>query len=274
MTATTTTNPASTASKRRSKAATSDNPTSTLDNSSSAPDNNSTVATAVALAAHIPSSPSFPLPDLDAPAFSPLQPAVSYKLAFGDTSQFHCSTDGGKTTAPSSSAAIAGAVIDIALQISPAHNRDGNDYRLRLAFIEPSGLMAELNLNAVSIAADGSTYITSPARSLTGALLAITDADDDIRTFCEGARFSIRKGSGRGLFIETDIAVSGRWLAMSGALATLRVAKDPLHFCQQLSAIKERFRSIGLLLPGAAVLHTSDHAIPEHTGKTAALLSY
>lgn len=266
MTATTTTKPAGTASKRRSKAATSDNSTSTPDNSSSA------VATAVALAARIPSSPSFPLPALDAPALSPLNPAISYKLAFGDTSQFHTSTDGGKTTAPSSSAAIAGAVIDIALQISPAHNRDGDDYRLRLAFMEPSGLLAELNLNAVSIAADGSTYITSPARSLTGALLAITDADEDIRAFCEGARFSIRKGSGRGVFIETDIAVSGRWLAMSGALATLRVAKDPLHFCQQLTGIKERFRSIGLLLPGAAVLHTSDHAMPEHTGKTAALL--
>ena len=265
MTATTTTKPAGTASKRRSKAATSDNPTST-------PDNNSAVATAVALAARIPSSPSFPLPDLDAPAFSPRPPAISYKLAFGDTTQFHTSTDGGKTTAPSSSAAIAGAVIDIAMQISPAHNRDGDDYRLRLAFMEPSGLLAELNLNAVSIAADGSTYITSPARSLTGALLAITDADDDIRAFCEGARFSIRKGSGRGIFIETDIATSGRWLAMSGAIATLRVAKDPLQFCQQLSAIKERFRSIGLLLPGAAVLHTSNHAMPEHTGKSAALL--
>lgn len=262
MTATTTTKPAS---KRRSKAATSDNPTST-------PDNNSAVATAVALASRIPASPSFSLPDLDAPALSPLHPAISYKLAFGDTSQFHCSTDGGKTTAPSSSAAVAGAVIDIALQISQAHNRDGDDYRLRLAFMEPSGLLAELNLNAVSIAADGSTYITSPARSLTGALLAITDADDDIRAFCEGARFSIRKGSGRGVFIETDIAISGRWLAMSGALATLRVAKDPLRFCQQLSGIKERFRSIGLLLPSAAVLHTSDRAMEECTGKSAALL--
>lgn len=216
----------------------------------------SSCATAAALAARIPLAAALPLPDLDQPAFSPQQPAASYKLAFSDTSRWYCSRDGGHTSEPTASAAIAGAVIDLALQISPAQQRDGDDYRLRLAFIERSGELAELNLNAVSTNPDGSSYITSPARSLAGALLAISDSEDDMRAFYEGARFSIRKGNGRGVFVETDIAVSGRWLAMSGALATLRVAKDPHTFCQQITAIKERFRSCGLLLNGPAVLHS------------------
>lgn len=216
-------------------------------------------AAASALAARIPASAPLPLPDLDAPAFSPQQPAISYKLAFGDPSRWYCSRDGGLSTEPTASAAIAGAVIDLALQISPAHHRDGDDFRLRLAFLSPDGELAELNLNAVSLNPDGSPYITSPARSLAGALIAISDTEEDMRAFCQGARFSIRKGNGRGVFCETDIAVSGRWLAMSGALATLRIAKEPHLFCQQLTAIKHRFQSAGFLLAGPAVLHTQSH---------------
>jgi hypothetical protein len=226
----------------------------------------SAAALAAALTASISATAGIQLPDLDAPAVSPLQPAVSYKLAFADTSRFYRSTDGGHTSEPTASPAIAGAIVDLALQISPAHNRDGDDYRLRLAFIEPGGRLSELNINAVSIAPDGSAYITSPARSLTGALLAIADADEDMHASCSGARFSIRKGQGRGVFLETDIAVSGRWLAMSGALATLRVAKEPHRFCQQLTAIKQCFRSCGLLFAGPAVIHSgapeADNATP------------
>ena len=232
------------------------------DTSSAGSSNSSATAAASALAACIPAAAAHPLPDLDAPAFSPQQPVVSYKLAFGDTSRWYSSRDGGHSSEPTASGAIAGAVLDLALQISPAHHRGGDDYRLRLAFLSTDGELAELNLNAVSLNPDGSPYITSPARSLTGALLAISDAEEDMRAFCQGARFSIRKGSGRGVFCETDIAITGRWLAMSGALATLRVAKEPHAFCHQLSAIKQRFRSCGLLLSGPAVLHTVPNLDP------------
>ena len=75
-----------------------------------------------------------------------------------------------------------------------------------------------------------------------------------MQAFCHGARFSIRKGQGRGVFVETDIAAAGRWIAMSGALATLRVAKEPERFCEQITLLKSRFRSCGLLLSTPAVL--------------------
>jgi hypothetical protein len=195
------------------------------------------------------------LPDLDSPAVCPQRPALSYKIAFGDTQRWYCSRDSGASTEPSTSAAVAGVVLDLTLQISPAHQRDGHDYRLRLAFQQSSGELAELNLNAASSSPSGSLYITSPARSLTGALLAISDTEDDMQAFCRGARFSIRKGHGRGVFIETDIANAGRWIAMSGALTTLRVAKDPERFCEQITLLKSRFRTCGLMLGTPAVLY-------------------
>lgn len=194
------------------------------------------------------------LPDLNSPAISPQQPALSYKIAFGDTQRWYCSRDSGASTEPTTSAAVAGVVLDLTLQISPAHERDGHDYRLRLAFQQSSGELAELNLNAVSSSPSDSIYITSPARSLTGALLAISDTEDDMQAFCHGARFSIRKGHGRGVFVETDIAAAGRWIAMSGALTTLRVAKEPERFCEQITLLKSRFRSCGLMLSTPAVL--------------------
>lgn len=208
----------------------------------------------------------FSLPDLDAAAVAPQQPALSYKLAFGDTQRWYCSRDNGASSEPTASAAVAGAIVDLSLQISPAHHREGHDYRLRLAFLQTNGELAELNLNAVSASPTGSNYITSPARSLTGALLTISDTEDDMHAFCQGARFSIRKGQGRGVFIETDIAAAGRWIAMSGALATLRVAKEPERFCEQITLLKNRFRSCGLLLSTPAVLR----ATPPEDAETSA----
>jgi len=242
-------------------AATSPHPGSAAGNSETslraAPAEPRTTSPAAALTQRTPTTLAVPLPDLDAPAVTPHQPAASYKLAFGDASRWYCSRDGGHTIAPTASNAIAGCVIDLALQISPAHYRAGDDYRLRLAFVGSSGELSELNLNAISAGPDGAACITSPARSLTGALLAISETEDDMRAFSAGARFSIRKGQGRGIFIETDIAVCGRWLAMSGALPTLRVAKDPENFCLQIQAIKRRFRACGLMFSGLAVLDFS-----------------
>ncbi|QNI71987.1 hypothetical protein [Cyanobium sp. NS01] len=204
-----------------------------------------------------PTPGTLQLPDLDAPALNPSQPAASYKLAFGDTRCWHVSRDAGLSKEATGSAAVAGAVVDLTLQISAAQQRSGEDFRLRLAFWSTDHELAELNLNAVSPAADGSLHITSPARSLAGALLTISDADEDMRAFCGGARFSIRQGRGRGVFVETDIALDGRWLAMSGAYATLRSATHPEAFSDQLIDIKARFRNAGLLLPGPAVLRSS-----------------
>lgn len=195
------------------------------------------------------------LPDLDAAAVAPQQPAISYKIAFGDSQRWYCSRDNGTSCEPTESAAVAGAAVDLSLQISAAHHRDGHDYRLRLAFLQSNGELGELNLNGVSSNPAIGAYVTSPARSLVGALLTISDTEDDMHAFCNGARFSIRKGQGRGVFVETDIAAAGRWISMSGALATLRVAKEPERFCEQVNLLKNRFRACGLMLSTPAVLH-------------------
>ena len=264
-TPTTTTNTAATAPHPGSAAGTSET------SLRAAPAEPCTTSPAAAVTSRSPATLAFPLPELDAPAVTPHQPAASYKLAFGDASRWYCSRDGGQTIAPTASNAIAGGVIDLALQISPAHYRAGDDYRLRLAFVDSSGELSELNLNVISAGPDGTASITSPARSLTGALLTISETEDDMRAFSAGARFSIRKGQGRGVFIETDIAVCGRWLAMSGALPTLRVAKDPENFCLQIHAIKRRFRSCSLMFGGPAVVDFSkaDLAAASSSPKTA-----
>ncbi|MEB3353471.1 MAG: hypothetical protein VKM34_04455 [Cyanobacteriota bacterium] len=193
------------------------------------------------------------LPDLEAPSIHPSTPSASYKLAFADPSRWYLSRDGGSTTEPTASAVLAGAAVDLALLITPARQRPGDDIRLRLAFQLPDGPLVELNLNAVSTTAEGMSYVTSPVRSLTGALLQISQAEEDMQAFCRGVRFSIHKGRGRGVFIETDIAASGRWIAMSGALATLQISKQPEAFCQQLLEIKQRFNTAGLLSAAPAI---------------------
>jgi hypothetical protein len=193
------------------------------------------------------------LPNLDSPSISPQMPAASYKLAYSDSSCWYISRDNGISSEPTGSIAVAGSVLDLSLHIAPARMRSGDDYRLRLAFYESSGELVELNLNAVSRDADGVAYTTSPVRSLIGALLTISEAEDDMQAICRGARFSIRPGQGRGLFLETDVAVGQQWIRTSGPMATLRIAKDPERFCLQVTEIKARFRAYGLMFNGPAV---------------------
>jgi len=193
------------------------------------------------------------LPDLHAPAVNPSEPTVSYKLDFSDRTQWFASRDGGKTKTGVGSPVVAGAPIDLCLQISKAAWGEGYDQRLRLVFMEQEGVMAELNVNAVNRTASGELYVTSPARSLVGGLLAISESEDDILAMCDYARFTMKPGTGRGLFIELDIAVGGRWIAACSASNTNRVAKDPAGLHAQLSQIKQRFRGAGCLLTGSAV---------------------
>jgi hypothetical protein len=193
------------------------------------------------------------LPSLEAPAITPLEPSASYKLAYSDTSCWYQSRDFGVSSQPTRATAVAGAVMDLALQIAPARQRSGDDFRLRLAFREASGELVELNLNAISRDGDGVHYIPSPARSLAGALLSISESEDDMAAFCHGARFRLRPGQGRGLFLETDLAVQAQWLRVSGPMATLRISKQPERFCSQIAQIKSRFRSCGLLFAGPAI---------------------
>lgn len=193
------------------------------------------------------------LPDLHAPAVNTSEPAVSYKIDFSDKAQWFASRDGGKSKAGTGSAAVAGAPIDLSLQISKASWGDGYDQRLRLAFMEQEGVMAELNVNAVNRTASGELYVTSPARSLMGGLLAISESEDDMLALCDYARFSIKPGKGRGVFIELDIAVNGRWIATCSPSNTNRVAKDPAGLHSQLTLIKQRFRGAGCLLTSAAI---------------------
>jgi hypothetical protein len=193
------------------------------------------------------------LPDLHAPAVNTSEPAVSYKIDFSDKAQWFASRDGGKSKAGTGSAAVAGAPIDLSLQISKASWGDGYDQRLRLAFMEQEGVMAELNVNAVNRTASGELYVTSPARSLMGGLLAISESEDDMLAMCDYARFSIKPGKGRGVFIELDIAVNGRWIATCSPSNTNRVAKEPAGLHSQLTLIKQRFRGAGCLLTSAAI---------------------
>jgi hypothetical protein len=193
------------------------------------------------------------LPALDAPAINTNEPAISYKVDFSDRTQWFASSDGGKTKAGTGSPVLAGAPIDLALQISKASWGDGFDQRLRLAFMEQEGRMAELNINAVNRTKDGDLYVTSPARSLVGGLLAVSESADDICAFCDYARFRLTPGRGRGVFIELDIACNGNWIALCSPSNTNRVAKDPAGFHAQLAQIKARFRGAGLLLTSAAV---------------------
>lgn len=203
---------------------------------------------------------SLALPALDAPAVSANEPARSYKIDFADKGNWFVSTDGGASKSNTKSRVIAGAPIDLALQISKAKGREGFDQRLRLAFYEPSEdagdelVLSEINCNAVNTDRDGNLYVTSSARSLTGALLAISDSEDDIEAFCAGARFRLRPGTGKGVFIEVDIATQDAWVAMSSPANTNRVAKDARGFHSQLALIKSRFRACGQLLSAAAVI--------------------
>jgi hypothetical protein len=196
------------------------------------------------------------LPDLAAPAVSPSEPAISYKLAFSDACSWYASLDGGRSKHSIASPSVAGAVIDLALVITTAE-RGGEDHRLRLAFLEPSGQLAELNLNAVNSSREGEAYVTSPVRSLTGALLTISESPEDMTAFCAGSRFSIQPGRGRGVFIEVDLVHQDQWLSMGGPLATTRISRDPAVFSGQIRLIKQRFRQIGLLLTGSAVIGTA-----------------
>jgi hypothetical protein len=193
------------------------------------------------------------LPDLHAPAVNTSEPAVSYKIDFSDKTQWFASRDGGRSKTGTGSAVVAGAPIDLSLQISKAGWGDGYDQRLRLAFMEQEGVMAELNVNAVNRTKDGSLYVTSPARSLVGGLLAISESEDDMLAVCDYARFTIKPGKGRGVFIELDIAVGGRWIAVCSPANTNRVAKDPAGLHAQLTQIKQRFRGAGCLLTSAAI---------------------
>ncbi|MCE2836882.1 MAG: hypothetical protein LW834_07955 [Cyanobium sp. 49614_E6] len=209
--------------------------------------------TSTAEASSAEASSAVLLPDLHAPAVNTSEPAVSYKIDFSDKSQWFASRDGGKTKAGTGSAVVAGAPIDLLLSISKAGWGDGYDQRLRLAFMEQEGQMAELNINAVNRTAAGELYVTSPARSLVGGLLAISESDDDILALCDYARFTVKPGKGRGVFIELDIAVGSRWVAACSAANTNRIAKEPAGLHAQLTQIKQRFRSAGCLLTSAAI---------------------
>lgn len=195
------------------------------------------------------------MPDPAAPAINAGEPDVSFKIDFSDRTQWYASDDGGKSKHGIGDAYICGSPLDLALQLSKASWGDGYDQRLRLAFQLPDGQgIGELNINAINRMKDGTPYVTSPARSLVGGLLAISEAAEDMESFCAMTRFSIRPGRGKGVFIDVDIACNGRWVAMASAGRTNQIAKDPAGFHNQLALIKSRFRGESLLLTAGAVV--------------------
>lgn len=197
------------------------------------------------------------MPDPAAPAINAGEPDVSFKIDYADRTQWYASEDGGKTKEGIGEPFICGSPIDLVLQISKATWGDGSDFdqRLRLAFQLPDDQgIGELNINATNATKTGEHYVTSPARSLLGGLLAISEAAEDMEAFTRMARFTIRPGRGKGVFIDVDIACNGRWVAMSSAGRTNQIAKDPAGFHSQLALLKSRFRSESLLLTAGAIV--------------------
>ncbi len=197
------------------------------------------------------------LPPIDAPAVNAGEPECSYKIDFSDKNSWFASTDGGKTKERLGYDTVMGCPVDFALQINAAKGREGFDQRLRLAFIEPDGAegcLAELNINAINLSKQGDLYVTSSGRSLAGALLAISESEDDMTAFCNGARFRLRPGTGKGIFIEVDVAHEQRWIGMASPANTNRIAKDARGYHAQLELIKSRFKACGLLFSSAAVI--------------------
>lgn len=218
--------------------------------------------TAAAAEHPITNSIDIELPAPDSKAINTSEPEVSFKIDFSDKSQWFASEDGGATKQATDTPTLIGCPIDLALQLSKASWGDGYDQRLRLALslLDEDGepYIGELNLNAVNRSADAIAYVTSPVRSLCGGLLAISEADDDMAAFCRLARFSLKPGRGRGVFLEVDIPSGRHWLAMSSASRTNQISKDPVEFHAQLALIKQRFRSCGLLLTNAAIVGDID----------------
>jgi hypothetical protein len=197
------------------------------------------------------------LPAVDAPIYNFSEPALSYKIDYSDKSQWFVSEDAGATKRPSGLAAVTGTPIDLQLQVSEATNPSGfytHDFRLRLAFFNEEGVLCELNLSAINYnPTTREYYVSSPARSLTGALLAISDSEEDMEVFCSGARFGILPGRGRGVFVETFLTYKDGWIPFSSANATKRAPTDVHGFLQTLDHIKANFRCAGLLATAQAV---------------------
>lgn len=239
--------------KRTSKAAT---PTSEAAAEQPVPVTTQANATPVEPALAVNTTNALPAPD--APRLTLSQPQHSYKIDYSNKEQWYVSSDNGKSKAGSGSAHVVGRVVDLQLQVSAAVNPTDNythDFRLRLAFIDASNELSELNLSAANWSAKtNSHYITSPTRSLTGALLVISESDEDMRAFCDGACFSIKPGTGRGVFVETSIAINDdRWLTMGGPQATKRVPNTLKEYMEMLDFIKGNFRAAGLFASAQAV---------------------
>lgn len=197
------------------------------------------------------------LPPLDAPSVNARDPEISYKIDYQDRDQWYISSDRGATKTPSGSDIVVGVPLDLVLEIAEARKHDGIDYRLRLAFnrIGDVGGVCELNLNACNISKRGDAYVTSPTRSLIGALLAICESEDDIEAFMHGSRFVLTPGSGRGVFIGVEVPnmSRGSWVAMGDAMATRQASDDPIQMMSQLAHIKRVLRSQGHLLTERSV---------------------
>jgi hypothetical protein len=120
----------------------------------------------------------------------------SYKIPFGAGAKtFAMSLDGGVTNEDSQLAQVAGIPVDLCLQISKSNSPDYEfDARLRLAFQDETGAMAELNFNALSQTREGVMYVTGPARSLIASLMAIAGTPD-AKAFASGARFTLKQGN-------------------------------------------------------------------------------
>jgi hypothetical protein len=200
------------------------------------------------------------LPDVDAPAVSAATPR-SFKLGMA-SKHWITSVDGGQTNTDSGLTAVAGCPLDLQLQITEANGRDyAFDIRFRLAFMSATGELSELNLNACNTSRDGALYVTGSVRSLLGALLHVTESEEDAQAFCEGARFRLRQGdasksrSGRATtFCNLDVASGDNWMEFDSRNYWSQSPSTAPRLVQVVTMIKQRFTDAGLLLHTPAVV--------------------
>ena len=196
------------------------------------------------------------LPDATALAYGEDEPAVSYKIGQGKHANWFMSTDKGATNQPTdSSILLAREVIELRLEISEAKARTGDyDYRLRLWFYpDGSDVLSELNLNACNVNRSNETYVTTPTRSLVAALGSISEGEQDMELFCQGARFRLIPGD-RASFIGIDVADGDRWSPFGGRAVFKTGPVTPFQLVGQLEDIRNRFRDAGCLRSGPAVI--------------------
>lgn len=193
------------------------------------------------------------LPALDAAPVQSDEPRIAYKTAWGNGTNWICSTDGGKTNTDSGVSAVAGCPVDIHLEAMKDAVRDQFYLRLRLAFIDSEGLLCELNLNTLNQRkSSNESYVVAPVRALMGALLMTTRTAQGCQALCAGSRFRLVRGRAAS-FIEVDIARDDQWV-QTGRGSWAMSPEEPLELIDAVALVRERLEAQGMPIGAQTIL--------------------